>query len=300
MTPPLTFIFGFTVLPLIFMICMAFTNYSKIDNHLVLFDWVGLDNFRALFDSGSILGSTFWSVLSWTLVWAFLQPLPTIFLDDPGHGHQPEGDEGKGILEVLLRVILRRSHVCVPADHENDAAAQRRGQRPFKKCGADRRDASLPFFTNPTWARVTIIVINIWVGVPYTLLQLTGVLQSIPEDLYEAARVDGANSFQTFFKITLPYMLYITTPYLIATFTGNVNNFNVIYLLSSGDPVTDLASTAGKTDLLVTWLYKLTIDKQYYNIGAVIGILTFIILAVGALFTYRNSKSYKEGGGVLR
>ena len=106
--------------------------------------------------------------------------------------------------------------------------------------------------------------------------------------------MDGANSFQTFFKITLPYMLYITTPYLIATFTGNVNNFNVIYLLSSGDPVTELASTAGKTDLLVTWLYKLTIDKQYYNIGAVIGILTFIILAVGALFTYRNSKSYKE------
>jgi arabinogalactan oligomer/maltooligosaccharide transport system permease protein len=78
MTPPLTFIFGFTVLPLIFMICMAFTNYSKIDNHLVLFDWVGLDNFRALFDSSSILGSTFWSVLSWTLVWAFLPPSPTI------------------------------------------------------------------------------------------------------------------------------------------------------------------------------------------------------------------------------
>mgnify|MGYP000585731754 CR=1 FL=1 len=72
-------------------------------------------------------------------------------------------------------------------------------------------------------------------------------------------------------------MLYVTAPYLIVTFTGNVNNFNVIYLLSGGDPVTDLASTAGKTDLLVTWLYKLTIDKQYYNIGAVIGILTFII-----------------------
>ena len=128
---------------------------------------------------------------------------------------------------------------------------------------------------------------------PYDAQALNDIF-GVPEDLYEAARVDGANSFQTFFKITLPYMLYITTPYLITTFTGNVNNFNVIYLLSSGDPVTDLASTAGKTDLLVTWLYKLTIDKQYYNIGAVIGILTFIILAVGALFTYRNSKSYKE------
>ena len=78
---------------------------------------------------------------------------------------------------------------------------------------------------------------------------------------------------------------------------GNVNNFNVIYLLSGGDPVTDVGATAGKTDLLVTWLYKLTIDKQYYNIGAVIGILTFIILAIGALITYRNSKSYKEEGG---
>lgn len=76
-----------------------------------------------------------------------------------------------------------------------------------------------------------------------------------------------------------------------------MNNFNIIYLLSGGDPVTNLASTAGSTDLLVTWLYKLTIDKQYYNIGAVIGILTFIILAAVSLLAYRNSKSYKEEGG---
>ena len=167
----------------------------------------------------------------------------------------------------------------------------------LRNLGLIASDASLPFFTDPTWARVTVIVVNVWVGVPYTLLQLTGVLQNIPSELYEAAKVDGANALQIFTKITLPYMLYVTTPYLITTFTGNVNNFNVIYLLSGGDPVTDLSSTAGKTDLLVTWLYKLTIDKQYYNIGAVIGILTFVILAVGALFTYRRSKSYKEEGG---
>ena len=91
-------------------------------------------------------------------------------------------------------------------------------------------------------------------------------------------------------------MLFVMTPYLITQFTGNINNFNVIFLLSGGNP-TPVDATAGKTDLLVTWLYKLTVDKQYYNIGAVIGILTFIILAVGALFTYRRSKSYKEEGG---
>lgn len=295
MTPPLTFIFGFTVLPLIFMICMAFTNYSKIDNHLVLFDWVGLDNFRALFDSGSILGSTFWSVLSWTLVWAFFATFSNyIFGMILAIAINRKETKAKGFwrfcfvlscaVPMFVSLLIMRT-MLQPNGAVNVL---------LRNIGLIGADASLPFFTNPTWARVTIIVINIWVGVPYTLLQLTGVLQSIPADVYEAARVDGANAFQTFFKITLPYMLYITTPYLIATFTGNVNNFNVIYLLSSGDPVTDLASTAGKTDLLVTWLYKLTIDKQYYNIGAVIGILTFIILAVGALLTYRNSKSYKD------
>ena len=298
MTPPMVFIFLFTILPLIFMICMAFTNYSKIDNHLMLFDWVGLDNFAALFDSSSILGSTFWSVLGWTLVWAFFATFSnyicgmilSIMINR-------KGTRAKGFwrfcfvltcaVPMFVSLLIMRT-MLQPEGAVNVL---------LRNLGLIAQDASLPFFTDPTWARVTVIVINVWVGVPYTLLQLTGVLQNIPGELYEAAKVDGANAFQTFTKITLPYMLYVTTPYLITTFTGNVNNFNVIYLLSGGDPVTDLSSTAGKTDLLVTWLYKLTIDKHYYNIGAVIGILTFVILAIGALFTYRNSKSYKEEGG---
>lgn len=298
MTPPMIFIFGFTILPLIFMICMAFTNYSKIDNHLMLFDWVGLDNFKALFDSSSILGSTFWSVLVWTLVWAFFATFTNyIFGMILAIMINRKDTKAKGFwrfcfvlscaVPMFVSLLIMRT-MLQPEGAVNVL---------LRNLGWIAQDASLSFFTDPTWARVTVIVVNIWVGVPYTLLQLTGVLQNIPADLYEAARVDGANSIQIFFKITLPYMLYVTTPYLIATFTGNVNNFNIIYLLSGGDPITDLSSTAGSTDLLVTWLYKLTVDKQYYNIGAVIGILTFIILAVGALFTYRRSKSYKEEGG---
>lgn len=298
MTPSLTFIFGLTVLPLIFMICMAFTNYSKLDNHLVLFDWVGLENFRTLFDSSSILGSTFWGVLAWTLIWAFFATFTNyIFGMILAMVINRNGTRAKGFwrfcfvlscaVPSFVSLLIMRT-MLQPNGAVNVL---------LRNLGCIGADASLPFFTDPTWARVTVIVINIWVGVPYTLLQLTGVLQNIPGELYEAARVDGANAVQIFFKITLPYMLYITTPYLIATFTGNVNNFNIIYLLSGGDPVTNLASTAGSTDLLVTWLYKLTIDKQYYNVGAVIGILTFVILAVGALLTYRNSKSYKEEGG---
>lgn len=298
MTPPMIFIGALTILPLIFMICMAFTNYSKIDNHLMLFDWVGLDNFKALFDSSSILGSTFWSVLGWTLVWAFFATFSNyIFGMILSIVINRKDTKAKGFwrfcfvlscaVPMFVSLLIMRT-MLQPEGAVNVL---------LRNLGLIAQDASLPFFTDPTWARVTVIVINIWVGVPYTLLQLTGVLQNIPGELYEAARVDGANAVQIFFKITLPYMLYVTTPYLITTFTGNVNNFNVIYLLSGGDPVTNLESTAGSTDLLVTWLYKLTVDKQYYNIGAVIGILTFIILAIAALLTYRNSKSYKEEGG---
>ena len=298
MTPPMVFIALFTILPLIFMICMAFTNYSKIDEHLMLFDWVGLENFKALFDSSSILGSTFWSVLGWTLVWAFFATFSNyIFGMIISLMINRKDTKAKGFwrfcfvlscaVPMFVSLLIMRT-MLQPEGAINVL---------LRNLGIIAQDASLPFFTDPTWARVTVIIINVWVGVPYTLLQLTGVLQNIPEELYEAAKVDGANAVQIFFKITLPYMLYVTTPYLITTFTGNVNNFNVIYLLSGGDTVTDVGATAGKTDLLVTWLYKLTIDKQYYNIGAVIGILTFIILAVGALFTYRNSKSYKEEGG---
>lgn len=296
MTPPMVFIFTLTILPLVFMICMAFTNYSKLGNHLMLFDWVGLDNFKALFDMNSILGSTFWSVLSWTLVWAFFATFSNyIFGMILSLVINRKDTKVKGFwrfcfvlscaVPMFVSLLIMRT-MLQPNGAVNVL---------LRNLGWIAQDASLPFFTDPTWARVTVIVVNIWVGVPYTLLQLTGVLQNIPGELYEAAKVDGANALQIFFKITMPYMLYVTAPYLIVTFTGNVNNFNVIYLLSGGDPITDLASTAGKTDLLVTWLYKLTIDKQYYNIGAVIGILTFIILAVGALLTYRNSKSYKEG-----
>lgn len=298
MTPPLTFIFGLTVLPLIFMICMAFTNYSKIDNHLNLFDWVGLDNFATLFDSSSVLGSTFWGVLIWTIVWAFFATFTNyIFGMILAIVINRKDTRAKGFwrfcfvlscaVPMFVSLLIMRT-MLQPEGAVNVL---------LRQLGIIAEGTSLPFFTDPTWARVTVIVINIWVGVPYTLLQLTGVLQNIPAELYEAARVDGANPIQIFFKITMPYMLFVTTPYLIATFTGNVNNFNVIYLLSGGDPVTNLSSTAGSTDLLVTWLYKLTIDKQYYNIGAVIGILTFIILAVGALITYRNSKSYKDEEG---
>ncbi|MBQ2348097.1 MAG: sugar ABC transporter permease [Clostridia bacterium] len=144
-------------------------------------------------------------------------------------------------------------------------------------------------------ARITVIVINMWIGVPYTILQTTGILMNIPEDLYESARIDGATPVVQFFEITLPYMLFVTTPYLIQSFVGNINNFNVIYLLTKGSPNKDAnLYQAGQTDILVTWLFKLTLDQNDYNTAAAVGILVFIVCATLSLITFNLSKSSRN------
>lgn len=154
----------------------------------------------------------------------------------------------------------------------------------------------MPFLSDANWARVTIIVVNMWVGIPYTMLISSGLLMNIPEDLYESARIDGANAVQQFTKITFPYIFFVLTPYLITTFVGNINNFNVIYFLTGGGPgdTINYSNAAGQTDLLVTWLYKLTADQKDYKLAAVIGILVFIVCAIGSLITFNMSKAAKN------
>lgn len=292
---PVAFLMVFTVLPLIYMMSMAFTNYSKNGNHLILFKWVGFKNFINVLSFKSNIGQQFWGVLIWTLVWAFFATFLNFFLGTLVAMliNRPR-TKCKGLWRFCFTLsIAVPQFVSLLIMH---TMLQPEGivNRMLKNAGLI--STSLPFFSNATWARVTVIVIDLWVGIPYTLMQVTGILKNIPADLYEAAKVDGANSIQMFFKITLPYMLFVMTPYLITTFTGNINNFNVIYLLSGGAPV-PVGSSAGKTDLLVTWLYKLSVDQQNYCIAAVIGIMTFVVLGVVSLVAYHNSGSYKNEEG---
>lgn len=292
MSLPCIGILLFNIIPLVYMISMAFTTYSKEDEQLQLFKWNGFTQFARVLNLGGNIGRQFWQVLLWTIIWAFF----ATFLNY--------------ILGMILAMVINRKDtkikgfwrfcfvlsVAVPQFISlliMRIMLQPQGAVNVVLQNMGIISAPLPFWTDAMWARVTIIIINLWVGIPFTLLQVTGILQNIPAELYEAAKVDGANPVTIYFKITLPYMLFVTTPYLITTFVGNINNFNIIYLLSGGGP-TAVGDTAGKTDLLVTWLYKLTIDQQYYNLGAVIGILTFVILTIVTLTTYRRSGSYKN------
>ncbi len=295
MTPPFLCLLVFTVIPLFYMMLMAFTNYSKVGDHLILFDWVGFDNFVSIFNSGSTIGKQFWSVLGWTIIWAFFATFLNFFL---GTFMAMIIDRPTTRLKGLWRTILSLT-IAVPQFvslliirtmfHADGAI-----NRLFENWGWI--NDALPFLTDQTWARVLLIVVNLWVGIPYTVMQVTGILKNIPADQYEAARIDGANVVQQFLHITLPYMIFVMTPYIITQFTGNINNFNIIYLLTGGGP-TFVGNSAGQTDLLVTWLYKLSVDRQEYNLGAVIGIFTFIVLAIVALVTYRSSGSYKDEEG---
>lgn len=152
----------------------------------------------------------------------------------------------------------------------------------------------LPWLTDEFWAKVTLIVVNMWVGIPVSMLLIMGVLTTIPRDMYEAAEVDGATGFQKFKIVTLPMILFTTAPTLIMQFAGNINNFNMIYLLTGGDPVKGDYQYAGATDLLVTWLYKLTLNQNKYNMASAIGIIIFLIVASFSIYNYRRTKSFKE------
>lgn len=295
---PMAGIFAFTIIPLVFMILIAFTNYDRYHQTPGnLFDWVGLDNFKAMFSNTAQLplAHTFFPLLAWTLVWAVCATFSCYIL-----GMilalliNRKGTRAKGFWRftfVLSIAIPQFVSLLTLRSVFNTNGPMNVILRQIGVIGVTE---SVPFFTDPTLAKIMIIVLNIWIGVPYTMLQTTGILQNIPSELYESAKVDGANAFTIFFKITLPYMLFVTTPYLITSFVGNINNFNVIFLLSGGGPDAIDYYYAGKTDLLVTWLYKLTIVQKDYNLGAVIGILVFVILATLSLLTYRHTGSYKD------
>lgn len=295
MSLPTAGILLFTILPLIFMISMAFTSFDSKNPQQ--FKWVGFENFGKVLsnEGGEVNLNLFVSVLIWTLVWAFFATFLNYFLGMfMAMLINRRTTWGKGfwraIFSLSVAVPQFVSLLVLRSMLQPEGAINRLMQ------SSGLTDSPLPFFTDATWARVTVIVINLWIGIPYTIMQVTGILQNIPGELYEAARLDGASWWQTFRSVTMPYMLFVMTPYLITTFTANVNNFNVIYLLSGGAP-TPVGASAGKTDLLITWLYKLTVDKGDYNIGAVIGIFTFIVLSVVALITYRRSGSYKNEEG---
>lgn len=291
------------IIPIIFMICIAFTNYD-MDHQppTYLFTWVGWSNFKTLFTSTTTItfGYVFVRVLVWTLIWALVATGTSyfggIFLAKFINHKMTRCKKLWRSLFVVTIAIPQFVTLLLVGKLFGDygivnSFCNQIGLTAFlQDIGLVGKGLSyIPFLSKPGWAHVMIILINIWVGVPYQMLSATGILMNIPEDQLESARIDGANDFQIFWKITMPYILFITGPSLITAFIGNINNFNVIYLLTSDYVTTNMAfanSNAKEVDLLVTWLFTLTNDYSNYKMASVIGICVFIICATITLLSF--------------
>lgn len=299
LTPPFLGLLVFTVMPLVFMVLIAFTNYDYAHTPPgKLFDWVGFANFKTLFSlSGGASGFAFvfLRVLLWTFVWAFFATFTNYFLGLViALLINKKGIKLKALWRTLFVVAIAVPQfvtlLLMQKILDGDGILNKILGTNILWLADQRYFSLLP--------RVMIILVNIWIGVPYTLLMCSGILLNIPADYYEAARIDGASPVRIFMSVTLPYMLHVTTPYLITQFVGNINNFNVIWLLTGGGPVDNVyygsGSQAQSTDLLVTWLYRLTTDQNpKYNVASVIGIVIFVISAALSLITYNKTSAAK-------
>jgi len=306
LTLPVLGVIVFTLIPILLLIFVAFTNYDQQHTPPTeLFTWVGFNNFVALFGGGgltSTFGYSFIRVLAWTLVWALFSTFTTyiggILLSLMLNSTKTRAPKFWRTLFVVTIAVPQFVSLLLVRNFFADSGIVNTICANIWLTGF-LRDAGMistsyiPFLSAPGWAHVMIIIINIWIGVPYQMLIATGVLMNIPADQLESARVDGAKPFQIFVKITMPYMLFITGPALVTDFVKNINNFNVIYLLTQDVYVTSdqlLAnSNAKEVDLLVTWLFRLTNEYYNYKIASVIGILVFIICAAFTLITFTQT-----------
>ena len=292
---PAVILLLFVVVPILFGFLIAFTNYSA-PHYLPprsLVDWVGFSNFADMFRL-PMWNDTFWGVLGWTLLWSVISTLSCYF-----------GGLGMACLvnnrRVKFRKFWRTIYIlpwAIPGlisllIFRNMFNGQFGPINTFLR-SAGIISQNIPWLSDATLAKLVIFVVNFWLGFPYFMTMMSGVMTSISPELLEAARIDGASPRQEFRRITLPLVLYSTAPLLIMSFATNFNNFNVIYFLTDGNPINPSYKFAGSTDILITWIYKLTKDNRQFQMAAVMSILVFVVIATISTWNFLRTKSFKE------
>ena len=280
------------IFPILFSIALAFTNYDLYHSAPAnLADWVGLETFAKIF-TVDIWRSTFFGVMGWTIVWTLvastLQVAIGVFLAIVVHQKEVRFKKFFRTILVLPWAVPGFVTILVFAGLFNDSFGA------VNNVILDFFHISpIPWLNDANWTRLALLIIQGWLGFPYIFIVTTGTLQSIPDDLYEAATIDGATAFQKFKTITLPLVLYAMAPIIITQYTFNFYNFNIIYLFNAGGPAVP-GSTAGGTDILVSWIYKLTMQNSQYALAAALTILLSIFVIAIALWQFRRTNSFKE------
>jgi arabinogalactan oligomer/maltooligosaccharide transport system permease protein len=290
-TPGLILLLFVSLLPILFSLLVVFTNYNTFNippRNLV--EWVGFRTFMDIVRL-PIWSRTFTYLFVWTTIWAFLAAFTSYFM---------------GMLQAVIinsplvkyKKLFRSIYIlpwAIPGmvsilTWKNALHSQGPLNRFFVSIGMD----PMPFLTDVNHARAALILVNMWLGFPYFMALISGVMATINTEMYEAAQIDGANSMTIFRRITFPYIISATAPMIIMSVTHNFNNFGLVFFLTGGGPGDARLQMAGSTDLLITWIYKLTVDQRMYNYAAAMSVFIFIILATVSGLNLRRTRVFKE------
>ena len=289
--PALVIIIFIVFIPIVTTILLSITGMDP--EHQAKFSWDIISNYKMIALGEGMAGSIFWKILGWTIIWTLGATTLAIFI---GFALalllNNERIKGKTFFRSVYLLpwavpafitILFFSILSSP----NGALTEM--LRGFFGEG-------LQIKNDPFVSKVVLICIQGWLGSSYIFLLATGVLQSINKDLYEAADIDGASAFKKLIKITIPLVLFQTAPLLVGQYTFNFNNFSNIYLFNSGGPFNPVVygNLAGETDILISYIYKLTIETQYQALGAAITVIISIALMVIAYIGYRNTDAFRK------
>ena len=288
---PIAGVMIFQVLPIVFMILISFTNYGGDIVPPKLVDWIGFGNFQKILSLTEIK-STFFRILGWNIIWAVASTIINYF-------------GGLGLALLLNKECVKGKRFwrafpilayAVPGFITLLAFKFMFSYGgPINYYITSSGNPAIGFLDIDAGIKAKLIglFVNAWISIPTSMLLATGILSNMNTDLYEAASIDGATKWKQFIKITLPFVIFSTTPVLITSFIGNFNNFGVFYFLRGGLYM-DGYFLASDTDLLINWLYNLSIDNNYYGIGAAVSLIIFIITSVISLTVYVRSSAYKK------
>lgn len=295
LTPAIVALLVASFLPIVFTIYISLTNWDSFHPALVEgFHFTGLANYKEIAQSAS---TEFIAVFVWTILFAAFSTVINFFLglflayllNNP---HMRE----RNVYRMMLilpwalpgTIMILVWYGLLQTDQGQINALISSIHLWFFNPG------HIKWLDDPTLAKISIILVNAWLGYPFMMTACLGALQSIPTDVLEAAQVDGANIWKRFSKIVFPLLRTATLPLVIGTFAYNLNNFGVVYLLTAGGPVQNLLANHGATDILPTYAYNLANQYNRYGLAAAYNVVIFFIIGAMSLINMKMSRAFEE------
>lgn len=290
LSPALVTIAILSILPTLLTIVVSFTNASAI--HFSSPSFVGFKNFADLFNMNDPLAQVFIPTFLWTIAFALLSTglsyLAGLFLAVLlNNKNMKESTIYRAIL-IIPWAVPGLISILIWQGLLNQSYGQ------INALISSFGLPDIPWLVNPFWARVSVVMVNLWLSFPYMMTVCLGALQAIPEELYEAAGIDGATFGQKFRYITMPSVWKLSLPLLIPGFAFQFNNFNAVYLLTGGGPARNLTQFAGYTDILSSAAYKMTMDFGRYDLGATIAVVLFLLVGFFSWINMRATGAFQE------